>query len=67
MTYGENFKHWWNLYKASKGNQGLIQRDFAFLDKIVPDRVTSLAMWMDKVRYTGEKEEVLRLQASTDS
>jgi nucleoside-diphosphate-sugar epimerase len=67
MTYGENFANWWNLYKASKDNKGLIQRDYAFLDEIVPDRVKSLAEWMDKVKYTGEKEEVLRLQTSTNT
>jgi len=65
MSYGENFKNWWNLYKASKGNTGLIQRDYAFLDTIVPDRVKSLEQWMEKVKYTGDKEEVLRLQSST--
>lgn len=65
MTYGENFANWWNLYKASGGNQGLIQRDYAFLDTIVPDRLKSLAEWMEKVRYTGEKSEVLKLQEST--
>lgn len=67
MTYGENFKHWWNLYKASKGNQGLIKRDYAFLDRIVPERVKSLEEWMEKVKYTGEKEDVLRLQESTNN
>ena len=25
MTWGENFTNWWNLYKASAGNRGLIQ------------------------------------------
>jgi hypothetical protein len=24
QTYGENFTNWWNLYKASAGNKGLI-------------------------------------------
>ncbi|EXJ84815.1 hypothetical protein A1O3_05488 [Capronia epimyces CBS 606.96] len=61
MTYGENFTNWWNLYKASKDNKGLIQRDYDFLDQIVPDRVKSLAEWMEKVKYTGEKGSLLRL------
>lgn len=65
MTYGDNFKHWWNLYKASKGNTGLIKRDYIFLDRIVPDRLKSLSEWMEKVDYTGEKQDVLRLQEST--
>lgn len=65
MTYGENFAHWWNLYKASGGKNGLIQRDYEFLDSIVPDRVKSLSEWLEKVHYTGEKSEVLKLQEST--
>lgn len=65
MTYGENFENWWNLYKESAGNKGLIQRDFAFLDKIVPDRLKSLEEWMKEVQYTGEKKEVLKFQATT--
>ncbi|KAF4335868.1 hypothetical protein FBEOM_10293 [Fusarium beomiforme] len=67
MTYGENFKSWWNLYKASPSdNSGLIQRDFEFLDRIVPDRVKSVGEWMRKVDYTGQKKEVLKLQAVTE-
>lgn len=65
MSYGENFAHWWGLYKASSGNTGLIRRDYVFLDRIVPDRVKSLAEWMEKVGYTGEKEEVLNIEAVT--
>ena len=65
MTYGDNFANWWNLYKASGGNQGLIQRDYGFLDTIVPDRLKSLPEWLEKVKFTGEKSEVLKLQEST--
>lgn len=66
MTYGENFKNWWNLYKASPSdNSGLIQRDFEFLDRIVPDRVKSVEEWMKKVQYTGAKQDLLNLEAHT--
>ncbi|KAF5694950.1 nitrogen metabolic regulatory protein [Fusarium denticulatum] len=66
MTYGENFKNWWNLYKASPSdNSGLIQRDFEFLDRIVPDRVKSVEEWMKKVQYTGDKQDLLNLEAHT--
>jgi hypothetical protein len=27
QTYGENFTNWWNLYKASSGNTGLMRGD----------------------------------------
>lgn len=66
MTYGENFKNWWNLYKASPSdNSGLIQRDFEFLDRIVPDRVKSVEEWMKKVQYTGAKQDLLNLEVHT--
>jgi hypothetical protein len=66
MTYGENFKNWWSLYKASPSdNSGLIQRDFEFLDRIVPDRVKSVEEWMKKVQYTGAKQDLLNLEAHT--
>ncbi|KAH6952108.1 hypothetical protein DER45DRAFT_605969 [Fusarium avenaceum] len=66
MTYAENFTHWWNLYKASPNtNKGLIQRDFVFMDRIVPDRVKSVEEWMRKVGYTGEKQALLKLDAAS--
>lgn len=66
MTFGENFAHWWKLYQASADNTGLIQRDYAFLDKILPDRVKSVDDWMSKVNYTGAKENLLNLQVDTE-
>ena len=65
MSYGENFENWWNLYKASAGNTGLITRDYAFLDNIVPDRVKSIEEWLKKVKYTGDRKGVLRNQEHT--
>ncbi len=59
QTFGENFRNWWNLYKASAGNTGLIQRDYALLDKILPGRVKSTADWIRKVGYTGERLSTL--------
>jgi hypothetical protein len=64
MTYGENFANWWNLYKASAKNEGLIQRDYKFLDSIVPDRVKSIEEWMSKSGYTGERIQVLKTHVS---
>ncbi|KAI1609569.1 hypothetical protein EDD36DRAFT_75156 [Exophiala viscosa] len=60
MTYGENFSNWWNLYKASADNRGLIQRDYAFLDRILPDRVKSVEDWMRKVDYDGTHRPVFK-------
>lgn len=63
QTYGENFTNWFNLYKASAGNTGLLKKDYARLDEILPDRVKSLEEWMRKAEYTGETKSVLKDQA----
>ncbi|KAH7378930.1 hypothetical protein BKA64DRAFT_765865 [Cadophora sp. MPI-SDFR-AT-0126] len=56
MTFRENFTNWWNLYKASSGNTGLIRRDYQYLDKILPNRVKTVGEWIEKAKYTGERE-----------
>jgi hypothetical protein len=63
QTYAENFTNWFNLYKASSGNTGLLRRDYARLDKILPDRVKSLEEWMRKAEYKGEYKSVLKGRA----
>jgi hypothetical protein len=63
QTYGENFTNWFNLYKASAGNTGLLRKDYALLDKILPDRVKSVEEWMRKAQYTGEFKSLLKDQA----
>lgn len=60
QTFRENFTNWFELYKASAGNEGLLRRDYAVLDGILPDRVKSVEEWMRKEGYTGEKREVLK-------
>lgn len=61
QSFGENFENWWNLYKASAGNKGLIRKDYEFLDGILPDRVKSVKEWMEKTEYQGEKKSVLKM------
>ena len=65
QTYGENFRNWMELYRASAGNSGLLTRDYALLDSILPDRVKSLEEWMRKVGYTGEFKSVLKDRAES--
>lgn len=60
MTYGENFNNWWNLYKASADNKGLIRRDYDLLDRILPDRVKSAEEWMRKVGYDATRRQVIK-------
>lgn len=60
LTYRQNFTNWFNLYKASAGNKGLITRDYDFLDRILPGRDRSMEGWMRRTGYTGEKKWVLK-------
>lgn len=55
MTYEQNFTNWFNLYKSR-----ILKRDFELLDKILPDRDSSIEGWMRRVGYTGERKNVLR-------
>ena len=59
-TYAENFTNWFNVYGASAGNMGLLSKDYALLDEILPDRIEPLEEWMRKVGYTGEYKLVLK-------
>lgn len=58
LTFGKNFNNWWNLYRASARNEGLIKRDYALLDRILPDRVRSAEEWFRKVEYDGTKKQL---------
>ncbi|KAI0883867.1 NAD(P)-binding protein [Annulohypoxylon maeteangense] len=41
MTVRENFTAFWNVWRNSGGNTGLVRRDYALLDEIHPARVRS--------------------------
>jgi hypothetical protein len=56
MTFQESFSGWWRTYQRGD----LIKRDYALLDRILPDRVKSVKEWMEKTGYTGELKEVLK-------
>lgn len=60
LTYEQNFTNWFNVYKASAGNNGLIKKDYDFLDKILPSRMKTMEEWMRRAEYTGEKIAVLK-------
>ncbi len=65
QSYEQDFTNWFNLYKASIGNKGLIQRDYAFLDRILPSRAKTMEEWMKREGYTGERVAVLKDSKST--
>lgn len=60
LSWGQNFSAWWNVYRNSGRNQGIVQRDYVMLDAVLPERVKTLEEWMRKVSYDGERKEVLK-------
>jgi hypothetical protein len=60
LTYRQNFSNWIRIYRQSAENKGLLRRDYAFLDEVLPGRVRTLEQWMRKAEYTGEWKEVLK-------
>jgi hypothetical protein len=55
QTYRENFAGWWSAW-----HDDLITRDYALLDRILPDRVRDLEEWMHKTKYNGRQRSVLK-------
>ncbi|KAH7385050.1 hypothetical protein BKA64DRAFT_748520 [Cadophora sp. MPI-SDFR-AT-0126] len=55
QTYRQNFSGFWNTWKES-----VLQRDYEFLDRILPDRVKSVKEWMGLTGYTGQPGSVLK-------
>lgn len=53
LTVRENFTGFWNLWKHSGGNQGIVQRDYALLDDIHPNRIKSVEEWLRKEEEKG--------------
>ncbi|KAF5009245.1 hypothetical protein FDECE_4538 [Fusarium decemcellulare] len=53
MTIRQNFTGFWNTWKASGGNNGLIQRDFKLLDEIHPKRIKSVEDWFRREEKRG--------------
>lgn len=56
MTWRENFSAWWRFWGEGWG----ADRKFELLDRIHPTRMRSLAEWMKKVGYVGERKSVLK-------
>ncbi|KAH9221445.1 hypothetical protein DL95DRAFT_519429 [Leptodontidium sp. 2 PMI_412] len=55
QTYRQNFSGFWNTWKES-----ILQRDYEFLDQILPERVKSVKEWMVLAGYTGKPGSVLK-------
>ena len=53
MTIRQNFTGFWNLWKHSGRNQGIIKRDYKLLDKIHPNRVRTAEQWFREMNARG--------------
>lgn len=45
MTNRQNFTGFWEIWRHSGRNKGVIQRDYKLLDEILPNRVKSAEEW----------------------
>lgn len=56
MSVRSNFTGFWNLWKASGGNKGIVRRDFKLLDEIHPGRVKTAEEWFRREEEKSKKE-----------
>ncbi|OJJ07638.1 hypothetical protein ASPVEDRAFT_142288 [Aspergillus versicolor CBS 583.65] len=56
MTIRENFTGFWNLWKDSGKNQGVIKRDYKLLDEIHPNRIRTVEQWFRAANNQGQKD-----------
>lgn len=64
MNMRDNFTGFWNIWKYSGGNEGVLQRDYALLDKIHPNRIQSAEEWF---RREEEKRRIAGLPGLYES
>lgn len=55
MTFRENFTGFWNVWRHSGGNNGIIQRDYDFLNKIHPNRIKTAEEWFRNEDAKGKR------------
>ncbi|KAI0101368.1 hypothetical protein GGR51DRAFT_563545 [Nemania sp. FL0031] len=55
MSIRRNFAAWFNMWRHCGGNKGLIQRDYAVLDRIHPKRIKSAEEWLRRENEKGLK------------
>ncbi|KAM0452031.1 hypothetical protein ACHAPV_009755 [Trichoderma viride] len=57
MNLRDNFTGFWNMWKYTyKGNQGVINRDFALLDEIHPNRIKSVEEWFRREEKKSKEQ-----------
>lgn len=56
MTVRQNFTGFWNLWKDSGKNQGMIKRDYKILDEVHPNRIRTVEQWFWVINDQGIKD-----------
>ncbi|KAI1351115.1 hypothetical protein F5Y01DRAFT_304960 [Xylaria sp. FL0043] len=56
MTLRRNFRAWFTVLRNCGGNKGVIQRDYAILDRIYPQRIKSAEEWLRRENEKGIKQ-----------
>lgn len=56
MTFRENFSGFFNMWKYSTGNKGVIKRDYGLLDQIHPKRIKTAEEWFRAEEEKGKRE-----------
>ncbi|EED14307.1 conserved hypothetical protein [Talaromyces stipitatus ATCC 10500] len=55
MTMRQNFTGFWNMWKYSGKNAGVVKRDYELLDEIYPDRIKSAEEWFRREDQRGRE------------
>ncbi|KAI0520960.1 hypothetical protein F5B22DRAFT_634819 [Xylaria bambusicola] len=53
MTIRQNFRAWFRVYQNSGGNKGIVQRDYALMDRVFPGRIRSVGEWLRRENENG--------------
>ncbi|KIW01700.1 uncharacterized protein PV09_06879 [Verruconis gallopava] len=56
MLVRDNFTGFWNLWRDSGGNKGVVRRDYALLDRIHPGRIRSAEEWFAREEKRGREQ-----------
>jgi hypothetical protein len=56
MTVKQNFTGFWNMWKYSYDNKGVVRRDYALLDEILPSRIKSAEQWFRREEERGKRQ-----------
>lgn len=55
MSFRDNFAGFWNIWRLSGGNRGVVRRDYELLDRIHPGRIRSVEQWFRLMDERGRK------------